>query len=200
MIGQRSSSVVGDDATGPTRSPAPGDDEEAHGEHPTTHHYRHRHHGGERVDGVHRKKHDQNQQSSGDGYGHINNDLIFIERGDHSPHRQDPPPGYEYKGKIEVQGATRENRSQSRGRETYTTGAPTTIPAPIPAPPIVPNPVLNICPPGWHPVVISTQQGGGIQQNMPIFPGQLNANNAAFQGAAFPQPTGKIKHVFDGKR
>lgn len=80
----------------------------------------------------------------GDGYGHLNGDLIFIERGDQSPHRQEPPSGYEYKGKIEVQCNEEVTRSRSRGRVVP--------PQPLPQP--APVPQTGPCPPGWQQVMV----------------------------------------------
>lgn len=73
--------------------------------------------------------------------------MIFIERGDHSPHRQEPPPDYEYKGKIEVQNFEKEQRSQ-----TYNAGgAPPLVPPSIP----VPQQSAGPCPPGWQQMVLT---------------------------------------------
>ena len=90
------------------------------------------------------------------GYGHINDELIFIERGDHSPHRQEPPPGYEYKGKIEVQNIDRERTTQIHGQSTGNVN----IPPPIG--PAIPNnicPPPGACPPGWHQAVLTPAHG-----------------------------------------
>jgi len=94
-----------------------------------------------------------------DGYGHINEDLIFIERGDHSPHRQEPPAGYEYKGKIEVQGINREVHSASRGAGS--------VPPPVPISQPVTRPTsVGPCPPGWQQMILGAPGGpcpsGGI--------------------------------------
>lgn len=100
----------------------------------------------------------QGQVSGGaEGYGRINEDLIFIERGENSPHRQKPPPGYDFKGKIEVECLEKEQRSRSRGR----TGV---IPSQPVAPQVVPNvapvPAAGPCPPGWQQLVLSAGAGG----------------------------------------
>ena len=183
LIGQRSSSVVGSDP-GPVRSPVPsaeGEVKKDFGGQPDHHHHhhhrhRHRHHG----------QGGQSQQVVGsDGYGHINEELIFIERGDHSPHRQDPPKGYDYKGKIEVQCANRESRSQSRGRNTFFPSppyqpGPTNIPMP---PPVVPQHQVGPCPPGWQQMMVSAAPGGPCPPGAGMFPGQM------FAPTGFPQPS-----------
>lgn len=129
-------------------------------------HRRHRHHQ-ENVQQTNFGQTNQTHQSGchtkagPDGYGHINDDLIFIERGDHSPHRQDTPAGFEYKGKIEVHGINKESRSRSRG--SGATGQPS-IPMPqpsVPLPqPVVPNTGMGACPPGWQQMVLTAAPGG----------------------------------------
>ena len=91
----------------------------------------------------------------GDGYGHINEDLIFIERGDQSPHRQEPPVGYEYKGKIEVQSVDKQSRSRSRGPTSFVEHQPVPQPQPL-----APAPTIGPCPPGWQQVIVSS--GGAV--------------------------------------
>jgi hypothetical protein len=90
-----------------------------HRHHRRHHHHRHQHHHSDEHAnfGETQQSHlTQHHTTAGaDGYGHINDELIFIERGDHSPHRQEPPPGYEYKGKIEVQGLEKEHHTHSYG-------------------------------------------------------------------------------------
>jgi hypothetical protein len=151
------------------RSPAPPAEGESIGDSTVHrrhrhHHHRHHHHPGSENAGfaqTHQSHHAQGQSTVGaDGYGHINEDLIFIERGDHSPHRQEPPPGYEYKGKIEVQGVEKEFRSRSRGQDAAQPYAP--VPqqyAPSYAPPPqVPN--CGPCPPGWQQMALAA--GGAM--------------------------------------
>ena len=119
LIGQRSSSVLGNEQQAAASS--------SQGENTGERTSRHRHH----------RRH--NRTASGNnGYGHINEELIFIERGEHSPHRQEPPAGYEYKGKIEVQNFDKETISRSQDRSI---GAPTTGAGP--------------CPPGWQQMVMT---------------------------------------------
>ena len=101
-----------------------------------------------------------------DGYGHINEELIFIERGEQSPHRQEPPAGYEYKGRIEVQSVTRENRSGSRGHEV-----PTYIPQPAPAP--APAPTCFPCPGGWQQAYLTPGGSGPCPSGGTQYTGQL---------------------------
>lgn len=102
-----------------------------------------------------------------DGYGHINEDLIFIERGDHSPHRQEPPPGYEYKGKIEVQGV-KESRSTSHGTGVGVQAAPIAAPQSIGA-----AASAGPCPPGWQQMILSPAPGGPCPAGGMPYTGQL---------------------------
>ncbi|CAF2010830.1 unnamed protein product [Rotaria magnacalcarata] len=96
-----------------------------------------------------------------DGYGHINDDLIFIERGDHSPHRQEPPPGFEYKGTIEVQGIDKEYRSRSRGSTAaLQPSAPVHQPSFPISQPVVPTPSMGNCPPGWQQMMLTAGSCG----------------------------------------
>lgn len=108
-----------------------------HGDQQPHHHHQH-HHSGENITSAYSQQQSSSQHRSTaavDGYGHINDELIFIERGEHSPHRQEPPSGYEYKGKIEVQSYDREIHSQAQAAGPRPTGGP--------------------CPPGWTQVVMS---------------------------------------------
>ncbi|UJR10461.1 hypothetical protein I4U23_014665 [Adineta vaga] len=188
LIGQRSSSVLGDEDQ-PIRSPAPTNDEKAsegqlvhHRRHRRHHHRNHHHHhqqqqqqqySNEEQAGygyTHQSHHGHSGGTVGtDGYGHINEDLIFIERGDHSPHRQEPPAGYEYKGKIEVQGINKEFQSASRG-------AGLNIPPPqmpVHQPVLPPPPSMGPCPPGWQQMILSPAPGGPCPSGGLPYTGQL---------------------------
>jgi hypothetical protein len=136
------------------------------------HHHHHHHHSGEQASfaQTHQSRQTQYHTTAGaDGYGHINDELIFIERGGSSPHRQEPPPGYEYKGKIEVQGLDKEYRSQSHGQGTV-----------IP-PTVAPPPSLGPCPPGWEQMVLT----GGFYGPCP--PGGIPYAGQLFGGAGIAQ-------------
>ena len=162
MTGQHSSSII-DNEDQQQRSPAPLAQEEVTEEpvtnrrHRRHHRHRHHHHYGEDADFGQMQQWYQTQgytSVGADGYGHINDDLIFIERGEHSPHRQGPPPGYEYKGKIEVQGIDGEYRSRSRGQ------ALNVLPS-ASVPPCVTQPSsFGPCPPGWQPMILTAAPGG----------------------------------------
>ena len=104
-----------------------------------------------------------------DGYGHINSELIFIERGEHSPHRQDPPPGYEYKGKIEVQDVERESRSRSRGANTYVAPQPAAIPQQV----LPQQQGLGACPPGWQQMILTSTPGVQCPMGGAMFSAQV---------------------------
>ncbi|CAF2389538.1 unnamed protein product [Rotaria sp. Silwood2] len=169
LIGQRSSSAMNNERH-QTRSPVPLVEGEVAGEQggPRRRHRRHhRHHHGEHAifGQAHQWRQTQGHTAVGsDGYGHINEDLIFIERGDHSPHRQEPPVGYEYKGKIEVQGIDREIRSRSHGPSTVL-APPVSISQSIAPPmpisqPIAPTSSFGPCPPGWKQVILTAAPGG----------------------------------------
>jgi hypothetical protein len=177
LIGQRSSSVLSNEAH-QVRSPVPhaGDEQVLH--HRRHHRHHHHHHGGEQAGGghTHQSRRAQHGQSSvgADGYGHINDDLIFIERSDHSPHRQEPPPGYDYQGKIEVQGYDKEQRSQSHGVGPF-------VPPP-PPPPQSSGP----CPPGWQQMVLTAGPGGPCPSGGTMFTGQLGGGaGAGFGGGQY---------------
>lgn len=145
LFGQRSSSALANEA------PAQPEGEQGT-QNRTHHHAEHSSHG----------KGHQSRQTQGhtradaDGYGHINEDLIFIERGSQSPHRQQAPPGYEYKGKIEVQGIDKEYRSKSRTQATSNASAARPAPLPQINPPTV---SAGPCPPGWQQMVLSAPGG-----------------------------------------
>jgi len=123
-------------------------------------HRHHHHHHDYRQDSIEQKvskpsrrsrrtdsKH-EHASAGGDGYGHLQDGLIFIERGEHSPHRQQAPSGYKYKGKIEVQCEEETTRSTSRGRVI----PPQPQPQPLPLP--VPTPHVGPCPPGWQQMMV----------------------------------------------
>ena len=178
LIGQRSSSVLDNDASQQQqqRSPAPpaGDENGAviHKRHRHHRHHHHQHHAeGAHAEEAHQSHHshahsERKHTSVGaDGYGHLNGDLIFIERGEHSPHRQEPPSGYEYKGKIEVQGINKEQRSQSRGRGTFAPQGPSVAP---------PQPQgYGPCPPGWQQMALSAAPGGPCPPGASMYTGQM---------------------------
>jgi hypothetical protein len=174
LIGQRSSSVLGDEAP-QIHSPIPSADSEVRGEpviHQRRRHHR-RHHSAEHAGfgQTHQSRHSQGRTSAGpDGYGHINDDLIFIERGEHSPHRQEPPPGYEYKGKIEVQGIEKEYRSRSQGQGSVLSPAP--LPVPM-AQPVPPPGSLSACPPGWQQLILTAAPGGPCPPGAAMYAGQV---------------------------
>jgi hypothetical protein len=167
LIGQRSSSVLGNEAP-QVHSPAPPAEDEAKGEQGTNrrhrhHHRHHHHHGGEHAGLGHTHQSHQGHTTAGaDGYGHINDDLIFIERGEHSPHRQEPPSGYEYKGKIEVQSIDREHHSRSQGQNAAVPPLQPSVPIPQP---------IGPCPPGWQQMVLSAAPGGPCPPGVPCPPG-----------------------------
>ena len=155
----------------PLRSPAPqheGDAGNVQGSQHRHHHRHHRHHHHqERSENAsfghaHQSRQTQGHTTAGaDGYGHINEDLIFIERGDQSPHRQEPPSGYEYKGKIEVQGVDKEIRSRSRGQEA----APQAYVAPpqpyaAPAQSYAQTASCGPCPSGWQQMFLAAGGAG----------------------------------------
>ena len=180
LIGQRSSSVLGDEDQ-PIRSPAPTTDEKASEGQPVHHrHRRHhrRHHHHNNNNNEEQASYGYSQQSrygfssntvGADGYGHINEDLIFIERGDHSPHRQEPPAGYEYKGKIEVQGINKEAQSTSRAGLNIQPPPQLPVHQPIPPPPTS----LGPCPPGWQQMILSPAPGGPCPAGGLPYTGQL---------------------------
>lgn len=150
LIGQRSSSALGEEQQ---QSPVAAA-EVQYGEERATHrrHHRHRHQQQQNFGSSSYAHHSGSRgrtTASGDGYGHINDELIFIERGEHSPHRQEPPHGYEYKGKIEVQSYDRETRIQGQTN----TGGQTAGPCP-PGWTQATGQAAGPCPPGW------TQVGG----------------------------------------
>ncbi|CAF4549796.1 unnamed protein product, partial [Didymodactylos carnosus] len=111
----------------------------------------------------HSTRHHQHHSGVAGGFGHINEDLIFIERSGQQQ-RQKPPKGYEYKGKIEIQGVNKEYRSQSHGRQTpVMLPQPISIPQPVPQP--VPQPIprpMNPCPPGWQMIITGGPPGAPI--------------------------------------
>ncbi|CAF3540053.1 unnamed protein product [Rotaria socialis] len=166
LIGQRSTSAMSNE--GPkTRSPAPDAESEVAGAPaPQSKNRRHRH----RQQNVEQTNFGQAHQSrqkkchtlaGADGYGHINDDLIFIERGDHSPHRQEPPPGFEYKGTIEVQGIDKEYRSRSRGSAAALQPSVPVHQSSIPiSQPAVPTPSMGPCPPGWQQMMLTAGSCG----------------------------------------
>ena len=174
LIGQRSSSVLGDEPP-QVRSPIPSADSEARGEqvtHQRRRHHRHHHsteHAG--FGQTHQSRHSQGHTSAGpDGYGHINDDLIFIERGEHSPHRQEPPPGYEYKGKIEVQGIEKDYRSRSQGQSSVLSPQPLSVPM---GQPVAPPASLSGCPPGWQQMILTAAPGGPCPPGAAMYAGQV---------------------------
>lgn len=162
LIGQRSSSAINNEKQH-TRSPIPLVEAEPNGHSGGSHRRNrrhHRHHFGEPAAFGQASQWRQAQGHTAvgtDGYGHINEDLIFIERGDHSPHRQEPPAGYEYKGKIEVQGIDREIRSRSHGASTV---AAPPVPMPQPVAPTSSFGPCPPCPPGWQQVMLTAAPGG----------------------------------------
>lgn len=164
LIGQRSSSVLGNEQPQASSSPLPVQDQatgEQDGQRRQRHRRRHKQNGENASFGQFR----QGQNNIGaDGYGHINDDLIFIERGEHSPHRQEPPAGYQYKGKIEVQSVDREHRSRSQGHSAVIPPVQPSIPM---AQPIGP------CPPGWQQMILSAAPGGPCPPGASVFAGQL---------------------------
>jgi hypothetical protein len=180
LIGQRSSSVLGNERP-QIHTPQPPADSLAKGEQPThRRHHRHHHHHHHSDEQTHQSRHGHTSAAA-DGYGHINDDLIFIERGEHSPHRQEPPPGYEYKGKIEVQSIEKEHRSQSQGQSFVHP----------PVQPVAPIPTSYPCPPGWQQVVLSAtghpcapgapcQPGGAMYTGQVL--GSVGVGQAGFGG------------------
>jgi hypothetical protein len=174
LIGQRSSSVL-DNEEPHVHSSHPPTTDSAKGEQATHRRHRrhHHHHQGEQAGfGQTHQSRQGHTSASADGYGHINDDLIFIERGEHSPHRQQPPPDYEYKGKIEVQSIDREIHSRSHGQ---------TLVAP-PVQPVGPLPSLGPCPPGWQQVVLTAAPGGPCPPGGSMYTGQLVGSGIAQAG------------------
>lgn len=173
LIGQRSSSVLGNEAP-QIRSPIPSADGDNRGEQATHSRRRHhRHHSTDRAgfSQAHQSRISEGRTSAGaDGYGHINDDLIFIERGEHSPHRQEPPPGYEYKGKIEVQGIEKESRSRSQGQSSgaATGPLPLTMSQPCPM-----GSTLSGCPPGWQQMILTAAPGGPCPPGAQMYTAQV---------------------------
>lgn len=162
LIGQRSSSVLGDEPPQASSSPLPLQDQ-ARGEQNA--HRRHRRRQKQNGENASFGQVRQGRSNVGaDGCGHINDDLIFIERGEHSPHRQEPPSGYVYKGKIEVQSVDREHRSRSQGQSAAIPSIQPTVPI---AQPIGP------CPPGWQQMILSAAPGGPCPPGASVFTGQL---------------------------
>ncbi|CAF2175216.1 unnamed protein product [Rotaria magnacalcarata] len=174
LIGQRSSSVLSNEAPQERQgrsSVSPVADETT--EMQATQRESRRQHSGENFSSgrIYHSRQVQGQVSGGsEGYGHIDKDLIFIERGENSPHRQKPPRGYEFKGKIEVQCMEKETRSRSRGRTSDN------LP-PVPQPMPLPTPSVGPCPPGWQQVMMSAASCG------PCPPGS-NAYTAQVVGGA----------------
>ncbi len=156
--------------------PVEGEQGTKHRHHRRHHHHHHHHHSGEHsFEQTHQSGQTVHHTAAGaDGYGHINDELIFIERGDHSPHRQEPPPGYEYKGKIEVQNIDKEHHTHSQGQASV---APSTFVPPPPASTAGP------CPPGWQQMVLSA--GGSCG---PCPPGGLPYTGQLIGGGAAVQP------------
>ncbi len=173
LIGQRSSSVLGNEAP-QVNSPAPAAEEQAKGEkgpHRRHRHHRHHHHqGGEHASfGQAHQSHHGHTSAGADGYGHINDDLIFIERGEHSPHRQEPPAGYEYKGKIEVQSIDKEHRSRFQGQSAIIPPLQSSVS--LPQQSVSLSQHTGPCPPGWQQMVLSAAPGGPCPPGVPCPPG-----------------------------
>ena len=169
MIGQRSSSVIGTDEPR-THSPFPTTEGDARSAQGAFQHHRHHRNEYSSFGQTHQSRHGQGHTSAGaDGYGHINDDLIFIERGEHSPHRQEPPLGYDYKGKIEVQGVDKEIRSHSHGQNLV---VPPSVPLPQPQP-VAPVSSLGQCPPGWQQMILTAAPGGPCPPGGAMYTGQL---------------------------
>ena len=143
----------------------------------------------------HRSRHSQYHTYSGPvGYSHINDELIFIERDEHSPYRQEPPAGYEYKGKIEVENTDREYRTRSRSRGTVIP-----VPPPLPLPPSVPfsqssapAPSIGPCPPGWQQVILTAAPGGPCPPGTTTYTAQAVGATNMFQGSS--SGTGQVPH------
>ncbi|CAF0721692.1 unnamed protein product [Rotaria sordida] len=140
LVDQRSPSALNNEVSHVRPSISPVGAEARHGSHHRHHrghhHSRHHHH--------HHQHHQHHQHYVGHtytagGYGHVSDDIIFIERGRHGHHHQAPPPGFIYKGMIQVQGCDTIYRSRSRSRHLA-------LPPPAPVRPIN----LNPCPPGWQ--------------------------------------------------
>jgi hypothetical protein len=150
-------------------SPAVPDENEHQTEQNNRHRQRRqRHRASERTESrsVHQSRQAQADQGHGsvgaDGYGHINEELIFIERGEQSPHRQDPPSGYEYKGKIEVQNVEKQHRSRSRGSNSL-----------LDSQPVVSISSGGPCPPGWQQVILNTASAAPCPSGATIYTGQM---------------------------
>jgi hypothetical protein len=158
-----------------------------HRRHRRRHH--HHHHSDEQAGhGQTHQSHQGHTSASADGYGHINDDLIFIERGEHSPHRQEPPAGYEYKGKIEVQSIDKEHRSHSQGQSfvhpsVQPVGPPPNLLYPS-VQPVAPSSSLGLCPPGWQQMVMTAAPGGPCPPGGTMYAGQLAGQLAGHAGIA----------------
>ncbi|CAF4564048.1 unnamed protein product, partial [Rotaria magnacalcarata] len=74
---------------------------------------------------------------------------------------QEPPPGFEYKGTIEVQGIDKEYRSRSRGSTAaLQPSAPVHQPSFPISQPVVPTPSMGNCPPGWQQMMLTAGSCG----------------------------------------
>ncbi|CAF3482738.1 unnamed protein product [Rotaria socialis] len=183
LIGQRSSSVLSNEAPQKRQgrsSVSPVADEAT--EMQTTQRESRRQHSGENFSSgrIYHSRQVQGQVSGGsEGYGHIDKDLIFIERGENSPHRQKPPPGYEFKGKIEVQCLEKETRSRSRGR---TIGNLPPVAPPVPQPMPLPTPSVGPCPPGWQQVIMSAGSCGPCPSGGNAYTAQVVGGAGMAQG------------------
>ena len=170
--------MLGNEAPQAASSPVPAQDQTRTDQNTHRRHRQHRRHkqNGESASfGQSRQGH---SSAGADGYGHINDDLIFIERGEHSPHRQEPPSGYEYKGKIEVQSVDRERRSRSQGHSAVVPPIQPSVPIVQPSVPIV-QPSVSIaqptgpCPPGWQQMILTAAPGGPCPPGGALYSGQL---------------------------
>lgn len=174
LIGQRSSSVLGNEAPQAGSSSAPPQDQ-ARADQSTHRRHRHRRHKQNGNSASFGHAYQGHSSAGADGYGHINDDLIFIERGDHSPHRQEPPAGYEYKGKIEVQSVDRERRSRSQGHSaTIQPSVPFVQPSvPLVQPSVPIAQPTGPCPPGWQQMILTAAPGGPCPPGGALYSGQL---------------------------
>ncbi|CAF0760990.1 unnamed protein product [Rotaria sp. Silwood1] len=140
LVGQRSSSALNNEVSHvrPSISPVGAEArpryESHHRHHHGSHGHRHHHH------------HHHGHVTTYVDHGHGNDDIVFIERGHQSRYNQGPPPGFEFKGMIQVQGSDKVIRRRHRSQGTGTR--------------YIPRPVhVGPCPPGWQPVSIPIGSG-----------------------------------------
>lgn len=153
LVGQRSASALNNEVSHvrPSVSPVGAEAKARVGSHHRRHHGHHHHH---------------HSHGSSGGYGHVSDDIIFIERGHQSRNNQGPPPGFEFKGMIQVQGSDKVIRRRHRSQS----GGPIYVSPPRP---IHHGP----CPPGWQ--AVSVPAGGSC---FPCSGGYYNGQAGGYYG------------------